>query len=194
MELHQPSLDLFSHTRIVIGMVIGLGITRTLLTFANIIQTPATHKRSLLHVLWLSAMLLELALFWYAHIEMVLIPRWNFGLFAFFFAYAIVVYMQIAMLTSDKAPEYGGYEEFFIERRHWFFSFFAFAHLFDIVDTYLLMPEPETDVFDFATLSIFLILSAVGWIVRNKKAHYVIVSFHLATLAFVSVLFALDSI
>jgi hypothetical protein len=194
MELENYSVDLFSHTRIVIGMVIGLAITRTLLTFSNIIQTPATHSRSLLHILWLSATLVELALFWYSHIEMVRIRHWNFGLFAFFVLYAIVLYMQTALLTSDKAPEYGGYEEFFTERRHWFFSFFALGHIFDLADSFFLASLTGLNPYDLSPLFIFLCLSALGWISNSKRVQFIIVCCQLVTLTLVSLLYAFNTI
>lgn len=194
MELQNFSVDLFAHTRIVIGMVIGLAITRTLLTFSNIIQTPATHSRSLLHILWLSAMLVELSLFWYAHIEMVRIPHWNFGLFAFFVAYAIVLYMQTALLTSDKAPEYGGYEEFFIERRHWFFGFFALSHIFDLADSFFLGTEFGLNPYSLGPLIVFLGLSALGWLSDSKRAQFSVICCHILTLLVVALFYASDTI
>jgi hypothetical protein len=44
--------ELFPHVRIVLGMVIGLGITRLLLGAAALIQHPRRAKLSAIHLLW----------------------------------------------------------------------------------------------------------------------------------------------
>ncbi|MBJ6986664.1 MULTISPECIES: hypothetical protein [unclassified Devosia] len=194
MDLESHTVDLFAHTRIVIGMVIGLGITRTLLTFANIIQTPKTHTRSLLHLLWLGAMLVELALFWYIHIELVLLPHWNFGYFAFYVGYAIVLYMQTALLTSDRAPDHGGYQEFFIERRHWFFGFFIASQVFDILDTIFLAPKEQLEPADLIVGGVFIVLGLAGWISKKRRVHYTIITLHMLGLAIVSFFYAIETI
>ena len=61
----EVSAELFPHVRIVMGTVIGLGITRLLMTVAGIIQHPHRGKISALHMLWIGSMLLELVLFWW---------------------------------------------------------------------------------------------------------------------------------
>jgi hypothetical protein len=194
MDLGSQSVDLFSHTRVVIGMVIGLGITRTLLTFANIIQMPKTHTRSTLHLLWLGAMLVQLALFWYSHIELARLQHWNFALFAFFVGFAIVLYMQTALLTSDKAPDHGGYEEFFIDRRHWFFGFFIASQIFDLIESTFLSATHAVDTIDLFAVSVLICVGLTGWISKNRKVQYGIVSLHITTLALISLYYAFDTI
>ena len=51
METVSPH-ELFPHVRIVMGMVIGLAITRMLAGIAGFIQHPDHHRVSLLHMLW----------------------------------------------------------------------------------------------------------------------------------------------
>ena len=75
--------ELFSHIRIVMGMVIGLGITRMLLGIAGFIQHPGRNRVSLLHMLWVGSILLELVLFWWWEFALSRITSWSFGVFLF---------------------------------------------------------------------------------------------------------------
>ena len=127
--------ELFIHVRIVMGMVIGLGITRMLAGIAGFIQHPGRHRVSLLHMLWVGSILLELVLFWWWEFGLSRIPGWSFGIYLFLIGYAVVLYLLSALLFPDNISEYAGYEDFFIRRRRWFFGLMAAAFLLDIVDT-----------------------------------------------------------
>lgn len=130
-----PPHELFTHVRIVMGMVIGLGITRMLAGVAGFIQHPGRHRASLLHMLWVGSVLLELVLFWWWEFALSRMPAWSFGIYLFLIGYAVVLYLLAALLFPDNISEYAGYEDFFIRRRRWFFGLLAVTFLLDIVDT-----------------------------------------------------------
>ena len=130
-----PVAELFPHVRIVMGTVIGLAITRILMTVAGIIQHPQRGRRSLLHLLWMGSMLLELVLFWWWEFALHQIEVWHFGLVVFIIGYAITLFLMAAMLSPDSISEYTGFEDFFIKRRHWFFGLLAATFLLDTIDT-----------------------------------------------------------
>jgi hypothetical protein len=134
METISPH-ELFPHVRIVMGMVIGLGITRMLTGIASFIQHPGRYSLSLLHLLWVGSILLELVLFWWWEFGLARIPAWSFGIYLFLIAYAVVLYLLAALLFPDNISEYAGYEDFFIKRRRWFFGLLAVTFLLDVVDT-----------------------------------------------------------
>ncbi len=127
--------ELFSHVRIVMGMVVGLGITRTLTGLAGFIQHPGRQRLSLLHLLWVGSILLELVLFWWCEFGLSRMPALSFEIFLFLIGYAVVLYLLAALLFPDNISEYAGYEDFFIKRRRWFFGLLAIAFVLDIVDT-----------------------------------------------------------
>src|SRR6478752_2754239 len=127
--------ELFPHVRIVMGMIIGLGITRMLTGIAGFIQHPDRYRVSLLHMLWVGSILLELVLFWWWEFGLSRIPQWSFGIYLFLIGYAVVLYLIAALLFPDNISEYAGYEDFFIRRRRWFFGLLAAAFVLDIVDT-----------------------------------------------------------
>ena len=134
METVSPH-ELFTHIRIVLGMVIGLGITRMLAGLAGFVQHPGRYRVSVLHMLWVGSILLELVLFWWWEFGLSRIPAWSFGVYLFLIGYAVVLYLISALLFPDNIAEYAGYEDFFIRRRRWFFGLLAATFLLDVVDT-----------------------------------------------------------
>ncbi|MBN9080147.1 MAG: hypothetical protein BGP04_17930 [Rhizobiales bacterium 62-17] len=160
------SHELFPHVRIVLGMVIGLGITRILAGVAGFIQHPGRYKLSVLHMLWVLSILIELVLFWWWEFGLSRIDRWTFGIFIFVIGYAVVLYLLAALLFPDNIAEYGGYEDFFLKRRRWFFAILATTFVFDVIDTLI----KGLDYFNRLNLDylvqvpIGLALCLVGWI------------------------------
>jgi hypothetical protein len=127
--------QIFPHVRIVMGMVVGLGITRILMGVAGLVQHPNRAKVSLLHILWAVSILVELIFFWWWQFELFAVHDWNFGLFLFVVGYAVVLFLLAALLFPDNLAEYKGYEDFFLKRRHWFFALFGATFIFDLIDT-----------------------------------------------------------
>lgn len=125
--------ELFAHVRIIIGMVMGLGITRLLSGAAGFIQHPSHQRVSLLHSLWAVAVLLELILFWWWDVRSIQDNYLNFRVYIAQITYAITLYMLAALLFPENIAEFDGYEDFFINRRRWFFSFLAVTWAIDIL-------------------------------------------------------------
>lgn len=138
--------ELFPHVRIVMGMIIGLGITRMLTGIAGLIQHPDRYRVSMLHMLWVGSILLELVLFWWWEFGLSRIPNWSFGVYIFLIGYAIVLYLLSALLFPDNVAEYAGYEDFFINRRRWFFGLMATSFILDVVDTLIKGTERWTQL------------------------------------------------
>jgi hypothetical protein len=174
--------ELFPHIRIVMGMVVGLGITRLLMGIAGLIQHPARAKISLIHLLWVLSILVELILFWWWEFALYEVTDWSFGIFAFLIFYAITLFLMSALLFPDNVSDYDGYEDFFLKRRHWFFSVFALTFLLDIVDT-LIKGEPYFDTLGLEYLiqvPIGLGLCAIAVWTADKRYHLGLVLVHLA--------------
>lgn len=180
------SHELFPHVRIVLGMVIGLGITRMLAGVAGFIQHPGRYKVSLLHMLWAVSILVELILFWWWEFGLSRIDRWTFGIFIFVIGYAVVLYLLAALLFPDNIAEYGGYEDFFLKRRHWFFAILGTTFVFDVIDTLI----KGTDYFTrlsvdyLVQVPIGLALCIVGWISANRNVQIAVALVHLTYQAY----------
>jgi hypothetical protein len=136
----QAANELFPHIRIVIGMVVGLAIARLLTGIARLIQHPRRHRLSPVHLLWVLSLLVELALFWWWEFALSRLPGLTFGAFIFLIAYALTLFLLCALLFPDDLDEYADYEDYFLNRRRWFFGLLALTFVLDVVDTALKGP------------------------------------------------------
>lgn len=127
--------DVYPHIRTVMGMVIGLGVTRLLSGVARIVQHPGQQVLYPVHLAWVASVLLSLVHFWWWEFALFRIEIWTFGTYLFVISYAILLFMQCALLFPDSLGEYADYKEFFLARRAWFFGLLATTSLFDVVDT-----------------------------------------------------------
>jgi hypothetical protein len=127
--------QLFTHLRILMGTVIGLGMGRLLLGFGGIIQHPARAKLSAIHLIWAASVLLTLIHFWWWEFALFTVTSWTFGAFLFLIAYCTALFMLCVLLFPDDIKEYDGYADFFMSRRAWFFGFFTATVFFDIFDS-----------------------------------------------------------
>ncbi len=175
------SAEVFTHVRIVMGMVVGLGITRLLMGVAGLVQHPKRAKLSTIHLLWALSVLIELVLFWWWEFELRALPQWSFGVFFFLVAYSVALFMLAALLFPDKVDEYEGYEDFFLKRRHWFFGVFAATFALDVIDS-LIKGEPYFDDLGVGYLiqvPIGIALAAIAIWSNDKRYHLGLVAVHL---------------
>jgi hypothetical protein len=180
METVSPH-ELFTHVRIVLGMVIGLGITRMLAGLAGFVQHPGRYRVSLLHMLWVGSILLELVLFWWWEFGLSRIPAWSFGVYLFLIGYAVVLYLISALLFPDNIAEYAGYEDFFIRRRRWFFGLLAAAFVLDVVDTLIKGTEHWSQLSGdyLVQVPIGLALCLIAYISARRGVHIALASVHI---------------
>ena len=132
--------EVFPHIRIVMGMVIGLGMTRLLSGAARMVQHPRGYKLYATHLAWVASVLLMLIHFWWWEFGLFAIERWTFGTYLFIVCYAVLLFLLCALLFPDSMLDYKGYEDFFISRRGWFFGVLGATYLFDVIDTLIKGP------------------------------------------------------
>ncbi|MGV8854919.1 MAG: hypothetical protein ACOH2L_09715 [Devosia sp.] len=177
----QLASQLFPHVRIVMGMVIGLGITRLLGGLAGMVQHPNRSPISAVHLLWVGSMLLKLIHFWWWQFALFHLDSWTFGVFFFLIAYTIVLFLLAALLFPDNLAEYAGYEDFFLQRRRWFFGLFAVSLVFDLIDT-MLKGQAHWDRFGveyYVQVPLGLALCALAIWTANRWFHLSLVGLQL---------------
>lgn len=128
------SPDFYLHVRVIIGLVVGLSITRSLAGFSGLVQHPGRRKVYWVHLAWAASILLGAAHFWWWEFRLSGVS-WTFELYAFVLAYASLYYFLTCLLWPDDLAEYAGYEDFFLSRRKWFFGILALTYLADVGDT-----------------------------------------------------------
>jgi hypothetical protein len=127
--------EAFPHIRIVMGMVVGLGVTRLLAGVARIIQHPSQYRLYPVHLAWTASVLLMLIHYWWWEFGLFGVRDWTFGVYLFIIAYAVLLFLLAALLYPDSMLDYSSYEDFFLSRRRWFFGVMAATYVFDIADT-----------------------------------------------------------
>lgn len=182
MENTQPlTHDIFPHIRIVMGMVVGLGVTRLLSGLARIVQHPAHYPLYVVHLLWVASMLLMLVHFWWWQFGLYGITHWTFGSYLFVLTYAVGLFMLCAFLFPESMQGYQSYQDFFYAKRVWFFGLLAATYLLDIFDT-LLKGKAHLEHFGveyYIRTPLFVILSLVAMWSDNRIFHAVFVVFTL---------------
>ena len=182
MSASAGAAELFPHIRIVMGTVVGLGITRILMGVAGLIQHPRRGRLSAIHLLWALSILVELVLFWWWEFALYDITEWSFGIFAFLIGYAVALFLLAALLFPDSIDDYAGWEDFFLSRRHWFLGLFAATFGLDLVDT-LIKGEPYFDSIGIDYLvqvPIGIALAGIAIATRDRRFHLAFVLLLLA--------------
>ena len=181
---HVESLaSLYTHVRVVLGMVVGLGLTHLLRHFARIIDRPVRERTYWVHLLWAVSMFLYLLHFWWWEFRLVHTLNWTFLLFLFVALYALLLYLLCAIIFPDSLDGYRDYEEYFYSRRRWFFGLLGLAYVVDLVDTWIKGVAyyegfgPELQLRSL----VYVVLCAIAMATPNRRFH---AAFVVASLAY----------
>jgi hypothetical protein len=129
--------DIFIHVRIIVGMVLGLSMSRLVTGLARFIQHPKRELIYPVHIGWVLFLLLTIIHFWWYEFALSTIRHWTFELYFFVILYAILFAMISSLLFPDRMDEYSGFEDYFQSRRQWFYGLLALTFLIDMADTAL---------------------------------------------------------
>ncbi|ABS16667.1 MULTISPECIES: hypothetical protein [Brucella] len=132
-----PPAEAFGHVRIIIGMILGLCVSRLLTGLARFIQHPGKQKIYPVHLAWVGFILLSVIHFWWFEFSLRTIPLWTFEKYLFVIFYAGLYFLLCTLLFPDSMEEYTGYRDYFISRRKWFFGILALVYVADFIDTLL---------------------------------------------------------
>jgi hypothetical protein len=130
-------MDLYAHVRIIVGVVISLGLTHLLRSFAHIIQHPHKEKVYGVHLTWAFFMFIYVLHYWWWEFHLRELKDWSFAIYLFIIAYAVLIFMTCAMLFPDSMEGYSGYEDYFYSRKSWYFGLLTALFALDLVDTLL---------------------------------------------------------
>ena len=177
----QPTAEIFPHVRIVMGMVIGLGVTRLLSGLARIVQHPRQYPLDPVHLSWVASLLLTLIHFWWWEFGLFGIRHWTFEIYFFIVLYAVTLFLLCALLFPDSMEGYTGYEDYFYARRAWFFGLLAATYLFDVIDT-LIKGEAHFARFGVEYLirtPVFVLLCLIAIRTTDRRFHRAFIAFTL---------------
>ncbi|MDE4601621.1 hypothetical protein [Sinorhizobium meliloti] len=137
MEQVQPDPAIFSHIRVVMGMVISLSLARLLSGVALFVQHPGKTKVYWIHLGWVLFMFVFLVHFWWWEYHLHSLAVIDVSVYLFVILYSCVFFLLCVFLFPTTLDEYSGYEHYFMSRRAWFFGFLAIAFAVDLIDTAL---------------------------------------------------------
>jgi len=171
MQLGTEGQDIYFHLRILMGVILGVGLTRILAGVASFAQHPGHKKLYPTHLIWVAVVLISAIHFWWVEYGLVRIHPWHFELYVFVLFYAFLFYLMAMLLVPDSIEEYADYEDYFISRRRWFFGLLAATAPVDLIDAlakgqaYFHSLGPE---YPFR-LAATLVVSAIGAWSRDRR-------------------------
>src|SRR4051794_3564377 len=174
--------DIYFHLRILMGVVVGLALTRMLSGVAKFIAHPGQKPLHATHLLWLATVIVMAIHFWWFEFGLIRISPWTFELYVFVLGYAFLFYLMATLLIPDEIDEYQSYGDYFISRRRWFFGLLAVTVPVDLLDTLAKGPAyfrsygPEYPV----RLVLLLIVCAAGAWVKDRRIQIWLAALYLA--------------
>ena len=172
MQPSYPDPAVFLHLRVAIGMVVSLAIASVLTGMARFVQHPGRHKPDWIHLAWALSMLLSMLHFWWWEYRLGAL-HWRFELYLFVMGFAILYYLMCAVLFPSDIAEYGGYRDYFMSRRRWFFGLLAISIVFDAVDSLL---KGRQYFADFGAeyplrIAVYLVLAGIAAYTASRRFH-----------------------
>jgi hypothetical protein len=158
--------DIYFHLRIIMGLVVGLALTRMLSGVAKFITHRDREHLYAAHLIWIATIILMAVHFWWFEYGLIRIQPWTFDLFVFVLFYAFLFFLLATILLPDDIVGYEDYREYFMSRRQWFFGLLALTVPIDLIDTLAKGPEyyrsygPEYPV---RLIGLLLLCAAGAW-------------------------------
>ncbi|MDI7864919.1 hypothetical protein MRS76_23610 [Rhizobiaceae bacterium n13] len=134
--MDQPGpVEVFLHIKVVLGMIISLSLARLLTGLAAIVQHPDRNRIYAVHLGWALSLFLFIIHFWWWEHRLQSLAVIGFGTYLFLVCFCCLFFFLCALLFPSSVDDYGGYEEYFMSRRKWFFGLLALAYALDLADT-----------------------------------------------------------
>ncbi len=130
-----PNPEVFTHVRVIIGIILGLSVSRLLTGIARIIQHPQRKNVYLVHLGWVMFTFLTVVHFWWFEFYLHQLVLWKFEAYLFVIFFASLHFLACALLFPDSMEGYSGYEDYFMSRRAWYFGLLIAIFIADLVDT-----------------------------------------------------------
>ena len=127
--------ETFTHIRIIIGMVLGISVSRLLVGLSRFMQHPGNERVYPVHLGWVFFVLLFIIHFWWFEFSLSRIQVWTFAEYFFLIVYTGIFVLLAAMLFPDHMGKHANVRDYFQDRRRWFYSILLMLFCMDIIDT-----------------------------------------------------------
>lgn len=176
------SHDIFMHIRIIVGMVLGISVTRIVTGLTRFVQHQRRYQIYPLHLGWVIFVLLFIIHFWWFEFSLARIQKWTFLIYCFLLSYAGVFTMLAAMLFPERMDEYKDFHEYFQKSRRGFYGILLALFLLDVIDTLIKGHSYYLQYYgwDYPVRQALLIVGTVGAIfIKSEKYQSAFVIFAL---------------
>lgn len=129
------SISEYLHIRVVLGIVVGLGLTHLLGQIARIIDNPRRIQLYWVHMLWVWFVFVYLISFWWWEYRLSHVTDWTFVLYVFVTLYAMLLFLLSTFVIPGDADRFGHYREYYYSKRGWFFGTLALVFAAGMIDT-----------------------------------------------------------
>lgn len=165
--------DLFFHIRVIVGVVMGLSVTRLLTGVARFVAHPGSEPVYPVHLGWVLYLLLAVIHFWWFEFGLARVQHWTFDVYFFVVFYAILFFLTAAVLLPDRLGEHAGFADYFHNRQKWFYGLLAGLFVTDLADTAL---KGLDHFFAFGIeypirQGILFVLAFIAMFVRDRRYH-----------------------
>ncbi len=175
------SHDIYFHIRFLLGVVVGLGVTRILSGLARLVQHPGQKRLYFPHLVWALVILTSIIHFWWWEFALIHQETFRFQLFVFILFYAFQFFVLASLLFPDEMAEYDSYADYFLSRRRWFFGLFALTFVTDFADTLIKGPArlAELGLEYEIKLVVCIGLCLVAAVTGNRRFHWLFPAIYL---------------
>ena len=165
--------DIYQHVRVMVSILVGFSFTHLLTGAARLAQHPGRQRRYFVHLIWALFVFFYILAFWWWEFRLERVPAWNFPLYLLVTVYGITLYLLCALLFPNDITDYDGFEDYFYQRRGWFFGTFAFMWVIDYADTVI---KGRTRLHDLGLeydvrVILFLVCSLIAMRTRHRTFH-----------------------
>lgn len=174
-------MDEFEYVMVLVSIIMGLGITHILFGLGGLIDRLSGPDRdlrlSLAHATWLGFLFAWMVMFWWWEFRFSQLPvAWTMGLYLFLIGYSIALFLLAVVLVPRSWDRVTTLDDFFLQRRAWFYSLLLVITGLDVIDTclkggweYTLSLGPWAWAFWLATVPV----AVVGFRSANIRHHAV---------------------
>lgn len=176
------SYETFTHVRIIIGMILGISISRLVVGMSRFLQHPVYEKAYPTHLCWVFFILFYIIHFWWFELSLTRIESWNFSTYFFLVIYTSNFVILAAMLFPDDMGKYRGFKDYLQARRKAFYSVLFVLFSLDVIDTLIKGEEYYTFYGWGYTLRSFILIlgSFIAIFIRSEKYQLIFVVIALA--------------
>lgn len=132
----------FEYVMVLVSIITGLGIAHVLIGFGGLVDKLTSREPKVVlgwaHSVWLARVFFWMVMFWWWEFRFAdLAMEWTVGLYLFLVGYAVILFLLAVILVPRSWDGVDNLNEFFIERRAWFYLLLLAVTVMDFIDAYI---------------------------------------------------------